>query len=134
EWMNTFVLGHMRDGGQVTMLRGIIPELLTVTKLRLRLTMHPSPGLGRLNDGRHVIGVPIDGHAAFGDGQRQALGLQIAIIGADQRGELRTGRMAHDEKTRRIASVLRDMVLYPADVLGDVVDDGTQVNTRQELV
>src|SRR5205807_5947256 len=112
---NTFIRGHMRDGGEVTMLRGIVTELLTVTELRLRQTMHPTPGLRCLNHGRHVIGVPIDGYAAFGDGQGQAFGLQIAIIDADQRGELRTGRMAHDEKTRRIASVLGDMVMYPAD-------------------
>jgi hypothetical protein len=35
----------MRDRGEVTMLRRIVTELLTVTKLRLRQTMHPTPGL-----------------------------------------------------------------------------------------
>ena len=91
ERRNTFILGHMRDRGEVPMLCGIVAELLPVTKLRLRQTMHPTPGFCRLNDGWHIIGVPIDWHAAFGDGQRQALGLQIALIGADQRSQLRTG-------------------------------------------
>ena len=65
ERRDTFVPRHMRHRGEVTMLRGIVTELLTVTKLRLRQPMHPTPGLRCLNDGRHVIGVPIDGHAAF---------------------------------------------------------------------
>ena len=53
ERRNAFVLGHMRHGGEVAMLRRIVAELLTVTKLRLRLTMHSTTGLCRLDDGRH---------------------------------------------------------------------------------
>src|SRR5262249_15420585 len=111
EWRNTFILGHMGNRGEVTMLCGIVAELLTVTKLRLRQAMHSTAGLARLNDGRNVISVPIDGYAAFYDGQGQTLGLQIAIIDADQRSELGAVRMAHDEKTVGIAPVLGDMVM-----------------------
>src|SRR5262249_16230044 len=49
ERRNSFVLGNMRDGGEVTMLRGIVTELLTVPEFRLRQTMHPTPGLRCLN-------------------------------------------------------------------------------------
>ena len=38
------------------MLRRIVAELLTVPHFRLRLTMHTTPGLRRLDDGRHVVG------------------------------------------------------------------------------
>ena len=67
-------------------------------------------------------------------GQRQALGLQVAIVGADQRGELRPGGMAHDEEAVRVAPVLGDVVVHPADRLGDVAHDGPHVDVRQEPV
>ena len=46
----------------------------------------------------------IDGHTHLGDSQRQALRLQIALVGADQRGELRARGMAHDQQPVRIAA------------------------------
>jgi hypothetical protein len=42
--------------------------------------------------------------------------------------------MAHDEKPVGIASVLGDMVMHPADGLGDVANDGRHVHARQEPV
>src|SRR5207244_9191026 len=77
---------------------------------------------------------PINWHTSFGDGQRQALRLQIAIVRTDQRGELRASGMSHDQKTLRIASVLGDMVVYPVDRLSDVAHDGRHVNARQESI
>src|SRR5262245_41743119 len=124
----------MRDGRAIAMLRGIVAELLTVTKLRLWLTVHTATRLGRLNDGRHVVGVSIDGHAAFDHGQRQALGLQITIIDAYQRGELGAGRMAHYEKTPRVTSVSSDMVMHPADRLRNVTHNCSHINIWQKTV
>src|SRR5262249_30666436 len=97
EQRNALVLAHMRNRREVTMFCGIVTKLLTVTKLRLWQSMQATPSLRCFNDCRHVIGVPIDGYAAFDNGKGQALGPQIAIIGADQRSELGAGRMAHDE-------------------------------------
>src|SRR5260221_645446 len=58
----------------------------------------------------------------------------MAIIDRDQRGELRTGGMAHDEKTLGITSVLDDMVMNPADGPGDVAHDRRHVDAREESV
>ena len=116
------------------MLRRVVAELLAVAKLRWRLTVHAPAGLGRLNDGRHVVGVAIDGHAAFDDVEGQALGLQIAIVDANERGELRAGGMAHDEQALRIAAVLGDMVVYPVNRLGDVAKDGLHLHVWQQSV
>ena len=66
--------------------------------------------------------------------QRQPLGLQVAVVGADQGGELRPGGVAHDEQPLRVAAVLGDVVVHPADGLGDVADDGPHVHVRQEPV
>ena len=66
--------------------------------------------------------------------ERNALGLQVAIIGADQRGELRSGGMAHDEEALRIAAVLGDVVVDPAERLRHVADDGLHVDVRQQSI
>ena len=120
ERRNALALCHVSDGGEVAVLRRIIAELLAITVFRLRLTMHPPSCFYRFDDGRHVERIPIDGDAAFDHLQRQALGLQIAIINRDQRGQLRAGGMAHDEQTLRISTILGDMTVHPTNRLGDV--------------
>ena len=60
--------------------------------------------------------------------------LEVSIVGADQRGELRPGGMAHDQEAIRIAPVLGDVVVHPMDRLGDVAHDGRHVDARQEPV
>src|SRR6266849_487961 len=45
ERRNILVLGRMRNRGEVSMLLRIVSELLPVTKLCLRQTMHPTSGL-----------------------------------------------------------------------------------------
>src|SRR5262249_39996352 len=128
------VPGHMRDGGEVAMLGGIVAELLAVAKLRLRQTMHPPAGLARLDDGRYVKSVPVDGDAAFDNAQGQALRLQIAIVDGGQGGQLCAGGMAHDEKSLGIAAVFGDVVMDPADGLGDIANNSRHVDARQEPV
>ena len=96
--------------------------------------MHSPAGLRRLDHGRNVVGVPIDGHAPFDDVQGQTLGLEIAIVGTDQGGELRAGGMSHDQNVLRIASVLGDVVVDPVNGHGDVADDGRHVDARQESI
>src|SRR5262249_40068560 len=134
ERRNVFVLGHVRDRGEVLMLRGVVAELLTVTKLRLRQTMHPTPGFRCLDDGRDIKGIPIHGHAAFDAGEGPALGLQIAIVAADERREVSPDGMPHDEKALRIASMLRDVIMYPVDRLGYVAEYRRDVNAWQKPV
>ena len=134
EWRYAFVFGHMCDGGEVAMFRRIVAELLTMAELRARQVMRLPAGLGRLDDRRHVIGVAIDRHASPGDGQGQALRLQVAVVGADRRGQLRPGRVAHDEQALRVAPVLGDVVMHPADGPGDIAHDGRHVHARQESV
>ena len=93
----------------------VVAELLAVAELRRRLAVHAAAGLAGLDDRRHVVGVAIDGHAALeAQSNDNALGLQIAIVGADQRGELRSGGMAHDEDALRIAAVLGDVLRGPS--------------------
>ena len=111
---------HMCHGREIKMLRRIVAEFLTVTKLRLRLMMDSATCFCSLDDRWHVVGVAIDRHAAFDTGQRQPLRLEISIIGADQCGELCTGRMAHDEDSIRIAPVLGNVIMHPVHRLGDV--------------
>ena len=42
--------------------------------------------------------------------------------------------MAHDEEAFRIAAILGDVVVNPVNGLGDVADDGSHVDVRQEPV
>ncbi len=72
------------------MLRRVVAELFTVAKLDWRQTMNPMPRFRRLDDGRQVVGITVDGHAAFDNRERQPFSLQVAIIDGNQRGELRT--------------------------------------------
>jgi hypothetical protein len=50
--------------------------------------MDVQSGLGGLNDGRHVVGVAVHGNAALDDVERESFSLQVAIIDANQGGEL----------------------------------------------
>ena len=84
---DSLIPGHMRDGGEVTVLLRIVAELLPMAKLRLGQTVYSVPRFRGLNYGRHVIGVSIDGYAAFDDGTRQVFRFQVALVGADQRGQ-----------------------------------------------
>src|SRR6516225_8964614 len=103
---NSLVPRHVRDCRIVLVFRGIVAKLLAMAKLGLRQIMYATAGLGHLDDGRYVKRISIDGDAALDDAQRQTLGLQEPIIGADDRSQLRTGGMAHDEKSLRITAVL----------------------------
>jgi hypothetical protein len=46
------------------MLRRVVAELLSVAERRLGLARDPTTSLPRLDDGRYVVGVPVDGHTA----------------------------------------------------------------------
>jgi hypothetical protein len=43
ERRDSLIPGHMRDGGEVTMLLGIVAELLPMAKLRLGQTVYSVP-------------------------------------------------------------------------------------------
>ena len=83
---------------------------------------------------RHVVGVAVDRYAAFDDCQGQSLGLQVAIVGADDRRELGTRGMAHHDESFGIAAELGDVVVNPVNRLRDVADDGLHVDVGQEPV
>ena len=82
---------------------------------------------------RHVVGVAIDRHAALEDRERQPLGLQIAVVGADQRRQLRPPS-APSRRTCRVAAVLPGVIVDPADRLGDVAGHLLDAGLRQEAV
>lgn len=134
ERRDAFAFRHMRDSRVVAALRRVVAELFPVPKLRLRLAMHPATRLGGLNDGRHVVGVTVHRDTALEDGEGKPLGFQVALVGADEGGELRADGMAHDENTLRVAAVLRDVVMHPAEGLGDVAKDRRHLPIGQEAV
>src|SRR5205823_3722600 len=80
--------------------------------------------------GREALGR----NAALDDGEGESLGLQVAVVDANQGGELGAGGVAHDENPLRIAAVLRDVVVHPADGLGYVAKDGAHFHVGQEAV
>lgn len=61
--------------------------------------------LGGLDDGGDVKGVAIDGDAAFDEGEGDGVFFEVAVIGAEQGGELGTGGVATDNDTLGIAAV-----------------------------
>jgi hypothetical protein len=77
EQRNALISGNVGHCGDVEKLRRVVAELLSVAERRLGLAMYPTTSLPRLDDGRYVVGVPVDGHAAFDDRQRQPVGLQV---------------------------------------------------------
>ena len=131
---DAFALRHVRDGGVVAMLLRVVPELLAVPELCLRLAMHPATRLSSLDDGRNIVGVAVHGNAALDDGEGESLGLQVAVVDANQGSKLGAGGVAHDENPLRIAAVLGDVVMHPADGLGDVAKDCAHVHVGQEAV
>ena len=96
------------------MFGGIVAELLAVSELRLRQAVHAPARLRHFDDGRHVVGVAIDRDAALDGGQRHAFRLQVAVVGAEERGELCTGGVAHDEQPVRVAAVLGNVLCTQA--------------------
>ena len=73
----------MSYGREIAMLRRIVSKFFAVAIFCLRLTMNPSPGLSRFDNGRDIIGVAINGYAPFEDRKWYSLRFQIAIVGAD---------------------------------------------------
>ena len=96
--------------------------------------MHAAARLGGLDDRRHVVGVAIDGDTSLEDIERNAFGLQVAIIDADERGKLRSGGMAHDEDSLRIAAILGDVLVDPAQRLRHIANDRLHVHLRQQAI
>ena len=128
EGRNAFVTGDVVDGREIPVLHRIAAELLVVAEFRIGLAEGLATRGARLDHQRHVVGVAIDRNAALDDRQRQPLGLQIAVVGADQRRELGTGGMARHDEAIGIAAVLGDVVVNPVNGLRDVADDGFHVD------
>ena len=91
-------------------------------------------GFGSVNDGRDVVGVAIDGDAAFDDVEGKAFSFEVAIVDGDEGGELGAGGVAHDEHSCGVAAVLGDVVVDPAEGFGDVAEDGDHLDVGQNAV
>jgi hypothetical protein len=73
-------------------------------------------------------------HAALDDRERQALGLEVSVVGADECGEMCPCGMAHDEDRVGIAAVFLGVVMSPADRLSDVAGHLLDRNVRHESI
>src|SRR6185312_6180091 len=73
-------------------------------------------------------------HAPFEHVERDALLLEVMLVGAEESGELRARRMAADEHAMRVAAVFGHMVFHPAKRLGDVAHDRAHVHRRHQAI
>jgi hypothetical protein len=96
--------------------------------------MGAAASFGHFNDSGHIVGVAIDRDAAFDDFKGKVFGFEVAVVDADEGGELGAGGMAHDENAVGIAAVFGDVVVDPAEGLGDVLKDGGHLDIWQEAV
>lgn len=87
--------------------------------------------LDPLRDG---VGGDIERHTSLEHVHRHALGFQITIIRANQRGEMCTRGVAHDDDRVRIASMLCCVLMHPEDGFCDVAHHVLQRHRRQESV
>jgi hypothetical protein len=71
--------------------RWVVAELNAMAKPGHRQPVHAAARFGGLDDGRHVVGVAVDRNTPFDNRKGQSLGLQIAIVDANQRGKLSAG-------------------------------------------
>jgi hypothetical protein len=76
----------------------------------------------------------IDRHAANQVSELDPFRLQIAIVRADQRRELRTCGMAAHEHVLWIPTVFRDVVMHPAKRLGNIVEDVNHLDLGQQTI
>ena len=86
------------------------------------------------NDGWNIIGIAIDRNATFQHSERDSFRLQIPFIDAHQGGELSARRVSHDIDSLRIASVLSDMLVDPAQRFGNITEDCFHFDVRQKSV
>ena len=131
---NTFVLGHMGDGGKILVLGRVVSEFQPVAIGGLGQAVHAPAGLGHLDNGRNIEGVAIDGNATLDDAQIQSLRLQVAVIGANNGGKLSPRGVAHHEDPLGVAAVHGNVVVGPADGLGHIADDRAHVHLGQQSI
>lgn len=96
--------------------------------------MGTTAGLGGLDDGGDVKGVAIDGDAAFDEGEWDGMLFEVAMIGAEQGGELSAGGVATDDDTLGIAAVLADVLMHPGEGVGDIGNDVFHDDIWQQAV
>src|SRR5204862_2728784 len=97
-------------------------------------SMHSKPRLSSLNDRAHVVGVAIDRHTTFDDGEGEPFGSQVALVDGYQGGELRAGGMAHDENAIGVAAILRDVIVHPMNGFRHIAKDIDHLDVRQQPV
>lgn len=69
---------------------------------------------------RDVVGGDVQWHTTFEHGGGDALGLEVAVIGTQQGGEVGTCGVAEDDDALGITPVLLGMIMQPTDAGGDV--------------
>src|SRR3954468_16082320 len=132
EGRNTFVFSDVGDGGVVAVFGRIVTEFGAVAERRQRKAMDAAAGFGGFDDGGDVVGVAVDWNAAFDDGEGESFGLEIAVVGANEGGELCASGVAHDENAAGIAAVLSDVIVDPAEGFGDIAKDGGDFDVWKE--
>src|SRR5262249_3274180 len=126
---------YVSGGREVDVLFRIVAELGAMAELAgLRQAVHVGPDLGHGDDARQIVRVAVDGNATSQRGERHAFGLQVAVVDANERGELSAGRVPTDDDLLRIAAVLADVLVNPAERSGDVADQLAHVNVRIETI
>ena len=68
----------------------------------------------------NVVDSDVNGNAALEDRQGEFLGFQLPLIGANERRQVRTGRVTRDEDRFRVATELVCMIVNPSYGFGDV--------------
>src|SRR5687768_11831413 len=131
---NPLPFGDVGNGGIVAVFGGVISEFFAVAKFGGRFAMGSPAGFRGFDDGGHIVGVAIDGNAAFDEVEREAFGFDVAIVDTDEGGELGAGGMAHDEHAPGIAAVFGNVIVDPANGFCDVAEDGDHFDVRQDAV
>lgn len=89
ERRNAFLFSDMSNSSRKVFVQcGIVAEFFAMPELRWRLSVKTPASLCEFDDGGDVIGVAINGDAAFEHAERNTFRFQITFVCADQCGKL----------------------------------------------
>ena len=88
------------------------------------VVVHGARGIGQVLVGeqvRDVVGGAIKQDGPVDDGERLSVFPEAFGVGGDQRGQVCTGGVSHDDDAFRVTAVRGDVVMDPGDGLGDIL-------------
>ena len=111
-----------------------VSKLLPVTEGMHFSSIERLPIFRRHDNLGNIVGVTIHRHTALEDLKGHAFFLEVSIIGTDQSRELGSSRVSADKDLFRVPTILRDMTMHPAERLGDVSDQGSNLYLGEEAI